>query len=456
MRPIWLSFLLSSFLLFASSFGAARAQSTISLHEAIGNGWVEVAAQGLGGYQGKCLEVVIKNLRDIPLNVELWPGTMFASHDDWKQDLIVTAPAKVQLRGKTSGVAQVYTMCTQAWNASPGSGSGFSFNGLAAEGLRKLANRIAKGNYQTSTAQSAVWAISSKEPVSSIYGIDTTATRELAEVVSEETGIPISRFTLTPRPHRIINLNTSIECLLNRNIAHGKLALFNSRGMQVREYFNDRFVEKGFQQFKIGASHTGDSTDTFWLRLMEGENIVSEKKVTITDTILTLPRLHQEGVLGYSLTKATEVEIGLYDEQDRLHMAIAPTRMLEPGFHRSRAIANTPVLPEGRYFIKAKSGNETLASQEVSISDRTPDIHSKRQVAGTWTMQIGQPLGAGRIVLYDQEGRVKRVMAEFQRLNAGERKFSYQFEHVDGPEAVFYLRLVMADGTVLLEKTIGR
>ena len=432
--------------------GMSLAQEGYSLGDAIARGLVEIAGlRGTGGYQGQCLEIVIHNKSGNPITINIQPGTMFGSKDEWIQDLIITSPEQIIVAAGRQEKRTLWTMCTQAWNASPSLGSLFSYKGLADFHVRKLAYRISAGNYQTSTAQSAMWAVTSREPVRNIYGIDTTETRDLAETVSEITGIPISQFELAPRPHQIITMNASLECLLTSQVNNGRLVLVNQHGDQIREYFSGRKIEDGFQQFRVGTSHTGDSADSFFLRLLDGEEMVAEKEISVADTIMVLPRLRQQAILEYDLEETTEVVIGLYDEEGQLHMRITQPRMLQQGFHRSRTIADTPVMPDREYFIRAVSGDRIITSQPVRIADEEPVIHPKQVLQGTWTMTIPEELGPGRVALYNGDGSLKRIFSTFTPLNPGNRRFTYEFDHVQGPEAVFFLRIETEDGTVIDE-----
>lgn len=447
------AFFSASILLFLIPLSASS-QTRISLEQALDQALISLESEGTGGYQGQCIQVFIENISDRSLSIIVEPGSLFQSKDDELQNLIITAPEEITISPGQKMNARLWTMCTQAWNASPSSGSGFDFAGMAAPGLRRLSNRIAKGNYQTSTGQSAMWALASKEPVHTVYGIDTVESRALAEVISEELNIPFSDFNLTPRPHRITEINASLECFVSQKLQHAKLVLLDETGEVFRRYFENREISAGFQQYKIGASHTRDSASTFWLTLFNGEEVISRKKITAVDTIFQLTPLHQQAILSYELPEDSEVEIGLYDQEGRLFLDITGVRRLGKGFHRSRTIAQTKVLPDSRYFLQARSGGEILTNQEVFPGEALPEIFDKRQVNGTWKIEIPDNLGAGRIALYDDRGHLKRIMAEFTSLRAGTRNFTYSFEHVEGPDGKFTLRLESSDGSVLTQLEI--
>lgn len=443
----FLSIVLFLSLLPLSSFG----QSRLSLEQALDQALIKLSSEGTGGYQGQCIQVFIENLSDENLIILIEPGSLFQSKDNELQDLIVTSAEEITISPRQKMTSQLWTMCTQAWNASPSKGSGFSFTGMAAPGLRRLSNRIARGNYQSSTAQSAIWTLTSKEPVSTVYGIDTVETRELAEVISEELNIPFSRFTFTPRTHRITEINASLEVFLSEKLRNARLILVDETGEVVRRYFENRSYSRGFQQLKVGASHTRDSAEIFWLTLMEKDEIIYRKKVTSEDTIYTLQPLHQQAILSYDLPEDSEVEIGLYDETGRLFLDITGVRILGKGFHRNRTIAQTQVFPDQRYYLQAHSHGRILANKEVFPGEAIPELFDKRLVKGQWQIQVQQDSGPGRIALYDDRGELKRIMAEFTSLRPGTRNFTYSFEHLEGPDSRFTMRLESRDGTILDE-----
>lgn len=449
------------FLLFAAILLSvsqnALGQSRLSLEQAIDQALISLKSEGTGGYQGQCIQLFIENVSDRSLSIIVEPGSLFQSKDDELQNLIITAPEEITIGPGQKMNTRLWTMCTQAWNASPSRGSGFDFVGMAAPGLRRLSNRIARGNYQTSTGQSAMWALASQEPVQAVYGIDTVETRELAEVISEELDISISQFNFTPRIHRITEINASLECFVSQKLEHAKLVLLDEAGEVFRRYFENRELSPGFQQYKVGASHTRDSSSTFWLTLLDGEEVISRKKITPADTIFQLTPLHQEAILSYELPDDSEVEIGLYDQEGRLFLDITGVRRLGKGFHRSRTIAQTKVIPNQRYYLQARSGRQILANQEVFPGEPMPQRFEKQQVSGVWKIEIGREMGPGRIALYDHRGQLKRIMAEFTSVRAGARTFNYSFEHVEGPGARFTMRLESIDGLIIDElEIIGR
>lgn len=415
--------------------------SQISLPEAVEQGTIILKAKGTGGYQGQCLEVSLRNLSESAIRVIVPAGSYFESIDGDIQDLVVTSRHEAEIAAGQVRSLRLWTMCTQSHNSSPYSGADYAFIGMGSTGLTRLAETIATNHYQNSTAQSAVWVMTSGESASTVYGIDTVESRSLANVLSEELEIPMERFVLDYRPHTITTINASLECFLDQEAKSAKLVMKRPDGTVYREYFRDRALERGFSQFKIGASHTMDSTAEFSLELIQDGIILASKQLTRFDTILVLDTLHTEAIVPVQLAGPSQVEVALFDQEDRFVMTIQPEREWPEGFHRSRIRVSTPVLPGQTYAIKAISDEGVLGTAVVKAGEEMPELHEAREVSGTWNFVLEENPGSGRISVYNTDGELIRIFAEFENLQPGRKNFRYQFHHREGPGASFILKL---------------
>lgn len=436
------------------SLSPLLAQPRVSVDSALAHHLIDIAMKGNGGYQGPRLHVWLKNLTPKPLSLMVPPGLQAASSDSNQQDLIITAPAYVTLDPREVKAVDLYTMCTQSYNLSPRRGEVFTLAGLAEGPLLDLVHKIAAGNYQNSTAQSAVWATVNRHGHQDVFGEDPDMVRDLAETVSQANDVPLSEFDLRPRRHQITSIGTSFEALTDRHLRHASLKIYRPDGELHQAYFSDKFVERGYHQWKIGVNHTlGDSAE-LRLVLAEGEEVIAERWVRLGDSILPLHRYHSEVVLSYDAPAAARAEMGVYDAAGELYFLLREDQSIQPGFHRSRVIVGTDLPRDRAYFVQVRANGQVLGSQPLHPEAAAPQRHAKRRVQGSALLQVSETLLDGRLALYDAEGRLKRVYYEIPRLNPGQRRFSYEFEHVAGPGAVFYLRLTDAEGQVVAEKLI--
>ncbi|MDX2245181.1 MAG: hypothetical protein SF052_00280 [Bacteroidia bacterium] len=446
--PISLMVVLSLF-----SF-SLNAQQRIPLEKALAQRLVKIMVKGNGGFQGQCIKLALKNETNGVISVEVPPGQMFISEDSSVQDLITTAPVYVALEPGGSKTTDIFTMCTQSYNMSPSSGERFDIGTMAEGYLRELAEKIAKGNYQNSTAQSAIWAVANRDPIADIYGTDTAMVRDVVSVVSEAWGIPVSQFNLQPREHRITSINTSMEGLIRKHIYQARLAVYDKEGNLVRQYFEGKHFEPGFMQYRIGVNHTmGDSAELY-LRLTDGTEVIMERQVFADDTIAPLKRIHAQAVMTFLVKESGEASVGVYDSEDQLYFYIVENRTIREGFNRGTYIAGKHLPPGKDYYIKVKMKGETLASEKIDPNSAEPQVYPLREVSGIFSFRQEQAVDNVKLIIYDREGRVKKMLFDIHHLNPGDKRYSYRFEHRDGPDAVFFVRLVDAEGKVLQEKEI--
>ncbi|MEM6807381.1 MAG: hypothetical protein AAF696_38620, partial [Bacteroidota bacterium] len=403
---------------------------------------------------GKCLEIFIKNMSDEILNLEIPAGQIFASKDSNVQDLVITQGRSLALGAQGQKRADFYAMCTQAKNMSPSQGEKFGIGEMAEPSLFRLVQKIDQGNYQNSTAQSAVWALSDREDVRYIYGEDTAMVREVAQIVSEERNIPMERFEFRPRRHEITSIKSSMEVLLENDLAAANLSLVDTEGNIIRTYFEARFYERGFHQWKVGASHSlGDGADLY-LRLTEGDQLVYQKKVSISDSIPEMQELHSQAILNYEVSRDLRADIGVYDEENRLYFLIKEDHLIRKGIHRGQYIAKCLLPPNKKYAFKVITENKVLAAKEVQFEGAKARIYQKRSVEGKFYVKIEQPEENLQLAIYDAEGNLKRLLYKIHRMNPGNKVYSYRFEHRDGRGAKFYIRLSRKNGEVIKEKEI--
>lgn len=430
------------------------AQRQLTLSEAFSQRLIDISARGLGGFQGQCLGLAIKNLSGEALTIEIPAGHIFASKDSTAQDLIVTAPQQLVVPPGQVQRQGLYTMCTQPWNMSPAKGDVFHIGQMAEEKMLKVAQAIAEGQYQNGTGQAAVWTVArGRADVSSFYGPDEETVRTLAVPVSEATGVPLSAFNFRPRPIQITAIRTSFDCLIPRHLQQAHLVLTDAEGTVVESYFQDRRLEKGFMHWRIGVNHTRGDSAELYLRLLEGEAVVAERRVWASDTIAPTQRLNTQALLVFDLAGAVRADAGLYDAAGNLYFLLAEDQPFRPGLQRQRYIMGKDVPAGQDYFVRIVAGDSILAETPLN-PDAPATVHPVRTLRGAFEVEVQEVTRDARLAIYDADGTLKRVMYDIARLNPGRKRFAYDFDHVQGPGAVFFVRLTQADGDIIWEKKL--
>jgi hypothetical protein len=411
-------------------------------------------AKPLGGFRGLCIRLGLKNLSARSLEVEVPAGQMMISQDSSVQDLVVTRPAFAQVAPGQVQYLDLYTMCTQAGNMSPGAAEAFTVGKRCEGPLLELVQLIAREDMQNSSAQSAVWAVCSGTPVAQVFGEDSRQIRLLAEQVSEATGQPLSAFDFRPRPHRLTSFRASLEGLLPYDLPAADLGLYDASGRLLYRCFEGRAVERGYAQWLVGINHTlGDSTPVF-LRLFDQGELILERSLRAGDSITPLHELNSQVSMSYEVAAPAEGEAGIYDSEGRLYLVIAEGMSLRPGFHRSTFVAETQLPARDDYRVEIRSGGRALAQRPLRLDAPENRPQPRKEISGSSELDIPEPVRGGQLAIYDASGEMVALLFEVGSVQPGKRRLSWRFGHYQGSGARFYLRLSEAGGRVVAEAEI--
>lgn len=163
----------------------------MSLQKALDQKLVEAVAKSLGGHQGPCIHMELKNLTARPLNIVVEAGRRLNSLNDAEQDILITKEQLIALREHEHRSFQVKGFCCQSSHLSPSPGARYGVNKMADSSLVTLARYLSSHKLESSAEQMAVWAISNKlssaniaaETDSSLLGLKQLVCRLKQEVM---------------------------------------------------------------------------------------------------------------------------------------------------------------------------------------------------------------------------------------------------------------------------------
>lgn len=156
----------------------------IDIHEAIAQNKLKVEAISTGTYNGYSIDLKLISSKLGQQPVKIPAGTHFITKNETEQDIFVVEDQVLALNGK--GSQQIKGFCSQATNRSPEKGSGFDITMTKNQELQKLADYINKQKIK-SDHQEAVWAVSDRYGVSSIY-TDESEAQKLRKFICDLTG----------------------------------------------------------------------------------------------------------------------------------------------------------------------------------------------------------------------------------------------------------------------------
>lgn len=426
------------------------AQDTLNLSQAISEDKITTEIRGNGGYSTDGIHVEITAKEKLVVHIPA--GWVFPSEDPDEQDLIVLDDTFLPVKSGKTVETSLQTMCTQANNMSPDEGSLFKVGALATGKLAILAGFLSQKRYRESPAQSAVWAVTSKRSLASIYSLDTTMAGDILRFTAALLGKPVPKLG-QPRAHVITSFRTSLEALPQKEVLHARLVAEDAYGDTRITYFNQARLDPGFWQFKLGVNHTSDPNIDLWLRLYDGDSLIAERKVTPQDSITPVKDVRTSVKTNMFLTENTTVSVGVYDDKGRLYYYLSDNALLGRGAHRSTFIIGKNLPTEVPLFLEIHAeGDSVLARHPIDINKPPVTLHPKRTVKGIWEYSIDRKLTGAEMQVLDEKGELVRKMFQNSTLNPGKKRYNYTFSHRLGPDNVFTLRLVDGEGKTVIEK----
>ncbi|MCS6832218.1 MAG: hypothetical protein NZ521_01480, partial [Flammeovirgaceae bacterium] len=313
-----------------------------------------------------------------------------------------------------------------------------------------------KKYYASSTLQSAIWTITDQAPISTVYGTDAEMLAVLIPPICTYRKVSPSDFNLTPRPHRIVSLSTSLECLLPDYVVGAALRAYDRNGRLTKTFWEGKTLTPGFYQFKLGIYHHESDTTTFFVRLEKENQVIAEKIATSRDVIVPVRRLTKETIVTYEIPKDIVARVAVYDSADNLYALIADNQPLAQGFNKA-ILYGTRELPLGiSYYLKITDlqNRNTIVRKKILLNDEEAKKYPLRTKRGKLEVTLKSPVSGAKLAIYDQENRVVWVVFENSQLGHGFKTYDYVFQHEAGENAYFVARLTDQAGNIIAEKCI--
>lgn len=433
----------------------AQAPKVLEIEEAMKLKKIQTQIKGKGGYNGKCIRLGVKNVSYEPVTVAVEVGRVFVSDDTTVQDLIVTQPLMVSVKPGETQYAEVFTMCTQSFNAGPKKAENFSIGKMATGNLKQLASLIGAKKYLSSTAQCAVWAVANNDPIENIYGTDKQEMQDIATLLSELMHVPLANFNLTPKTHFITDINTSLEWISEKPLQNATLVLLNSQGQVVKTYFQNREYSAGFQQAVFGYYHAGsDSNAVFTAKLIENGAVIAQKTVQPSDTILNLQTFHTQTDFRFQVNDTLTASVGVYDAQGNVVQPIAQKMILPKGIHNKHFIIKK-ALPVDAYSIKIIATSGEILAEKMIDSLAKPSVHPIATLQKTITFTLKEEMREATLQIVNAKGAVVKTVFSNSKLVAGNKSYPIILKHVEGPAAKFKAQLLDAEGMLIWEGPVN-
>jgi hypothetical protein len=213
----------------------------ICLQQALNFKLVKATAVSLGGYQGFCINVCLKNLSNDSLIVILEAGRRLNSIDEKTQDILITRQEIIALKKAENKSVKVKGYCCQAYNYAPLIGAKYDVNKLADSNLVMLSRYLNENNFESQAEQYAVWALSDSKSSAQITSVNDSLITPLKKMVCALKGEVLPWYSIVSSTYVFRNaviittplyLRGNLEYTIDAD-SYTTMHILNAKGIEV-------------------------------------------------------------------------------------------------------------------------------------------------------------------------------------------------------------------------------
>ena len=227
--------------LLLTGFQLKAKHQKLSLQKAINMKLVKAKATSLGGYQGFCMRMGIKNLSQDSLVILIEAGRRLNSVDENNQDILIVKEELIVLRHGEEKQVNVKGYCCQSTNRAPSKNAVYDVNKLADSGLVRVARYLNTHSFDKNTEQNAIWAVSDKHATAGITASNDSLVMPLRRMVAGIKGEKLPWYTIVSTTYVYSNGAISVFPLQlkgkmeydNEKDSYVTLSVVNEKGMPV-------------------------------------------------------------------------------------------------------------------------------------------------------------------------------------------------------------------------------
>ena len=149
---------------------------------------VKANVKSLGGYQGYCIKMELKNLSNDSLIIVVEAGRRLNSMDEKNQDILITREEIIAMKKQENRSFDVKGYCCQSNNHAPTPGSKYDVNKMADNNLVSVANYLSLSKLDADIEQQAIWAISDNKPTANVASVNDSLLLPLKQLVANLKG----------------------------------------------------------------------------------------------------------------------------------------------------------------------------------------------------------------------------------------------------------------------------
>jgi hypothetical protein len=237
----------------------------------------------------KPLILKLQNLLNTSKTVKIENGQTFIASDSAYQNLVVTKEMIVTIPANGNKTVELYAMCIEHYDNAPVDNVIYKEGKMAGPSLKGLTMIIEKNNYFDQIAQEAVWCIVNDNPIEDIAGFNNEEVLELQKYVCSVTGKKIPPPPAADDYIHNYNIKTFkrtiggyFEFDFNKK-SNVKVAMFNNRGIVIRELYNQTNVAPGFHKIKFEFDGSAFEYGNYKIKMIIDGNIYYERNIELKE-----------------------------------------------------------------------------------------------------------------------------------------------------------------------------
>jgi len=231
-------------------------------------------------HYGRCMQLTVANNKRAPVIIRVSPGQRLLPKDEYTQEMIVTEEQILTLYPGDTQRVQLFAMCGERADGSPGDGEEFIIGEIARQEIRDMAAYIYKKNYQHSTGQEAMWVVTDGSDLTNITDQNTFVANDLRRKASDITGQPFVPYVPDAEYNGLSTISGQFHYRV-RQQGFGTLQLYDPNGDVVHTMFERMPLKPGTYTFKFNAEGISLMNGTYKLKLFINGQLRKEKGITI-------------------------------------------------------------------------------------------------------------------------------------------------------------------------------
>jgi len=261
----------------------------VYLQKALDHKLVKADVKSLGGHQGFCINMKLKNLSKDSLIIIVEAGRRLNSLDDKNQDILITQQEIIAMKGSQERSFEIKGYCCQSSNYSPAVGAKYDVNKMADSSLVSVARYLNASKLEANVEQQAIWAISDNASTANIASQKDTSLLPLKQLVAGLKGEKLPWYSMITKTVVFAGGSMQTYPLYLRgkiNYSNDKedyvsLYVFNEKGLPVCEIKSQWLLPCANKNYDLNIPVKGLAKGKYTIELKTPEKQLAKQEFEI-------------------------------------------------------------------------------------------------------------------------------------------------------------------------------